>query len=572
MNINLNLIDQRVRKLAEQYETDLKQQLKINKTLEKDKHFFISTAFVLLCIQTVLEISLESALDCLTEGGNDAGIDGLHIGDLQNNEFVVTLFQGKYKANRDGTANFPENAVIKILNTIGALFDPDKSLTFNLQLRQKIEEIRSLIRDGYIPTVRVMLCNNGLPWNEITQQYIDNTIFGDQVNCTHINHDKLIELLQKPKPINDSLQLIGKGIVEEFNYRRVFVGKIAVTEIKKLFTKHGNKLLERNIRHYLGLHKSWVNQNIQQSLIDEEKRQNFYFYNNGITMICSKFRHNALQNQNYSIAINDLQIINGGQTCLAIKNTLDDLSCELSLDDLSREIELSFQNTYVLLRLYELDETDENLVHDITYATNSQNPVDLRDLKANDAIQRKLVLGIKDFEYEYERKRDDVEPDAPYDISSQTAAEAIFAIWRCKPHQLKVNRGDIFGHPFYVEIFNDELNAAQLIIAVLILRMVKMKSKTTNMVNPPSFLPYADYFLAMLIGKMLLEKLDISLEKLDHQNFAQAKNILDHSIHNFYSQAINKLKEALIKLYGDQTIALQQLSATFRRGDLLEFL
>jgi hypothetical protein len=264
---------------------------------------------------------LKRALDCLTEGGNDAGIDGLHIGDLQNNEFIVTLFQGKYKANRDGTAHFLENAVVKILNTIGALFEPDKSLTCHLQLQQKIEEIRSLIQDGYIPTVRIMLCNNGLPWNEITQQYIDSTNFGDQVSFIHINHDKLVELLQKPKPINETLQLVGKGIVEEFNYRRILIGKVLVTEIRKLFTQHGNKLLERNIRHYLGFHKSWVNKEIQNSLIDAEKRQNFYFYNNGITMICSKFRHNALQNQNYSVAINDLQVINGGQTCLAIKNT-----------------------------------------------------------------------------------------------------------------------------------------------------------------------------------------------------------------------------------------------------------
>jgi hypothetical protein len=572
MNININLIDQRVRKLAEQYETQLKQQLKTHKTLEKDKHFFISTAFVLLCINRVLEISLESALDCLTEGGNDAGIDGLHIGDLQNNEFIVTLFQGKYKENREGTANFPENAVIKILNTIGALFDPDKNLTFNLQLQQKIEEIRSLIRDGYIPTVRVMLCNNGLPWNEITQQQIDSTTFGDQVSCIHINHDKLVELLQQPKPINESLQLIGKGIVEEFNYRRILVGKVSVTEIQKLLTKHGNKLLERNIRHYLGTHKSWVNQNIQQSLIDEEKRQNFYFYNNGITMICSKFRHNALQNQNYSVAINHLQIINGGQTCLAIKNTLDDLSYQSPSDGFPQNLELSFQNTYVLLRLYELEESDEDLVHDMTYATNSQNPVDLRDLRANDAIQRKLEFGLKQFGYEYKRKRDDVVPDSPYDISSQTAAEAILAIWRRKPQQLRINKGEIFEQRFYAEIFDNELNAAQLIIAVLILRMVETKQKMMNMDNSPPFLVYADYFLAMLIGKMLLEKLNISLKKLDHLNFVQAKNTLEHSISDFYPRAIEKLEEALMKLYGHKKIPLQRLSATFRRGDLLEFL
>ena len=129
---------------------------------------------------------------------------------------------------------------------------------------------------------------------------------------------------------------------------------------------------------------------------------------------------------------------------------------------------------YPIYTGFAIDETDETLVHDITYATNSQNPVDLRDLRANDTIQRNLTLGIKVFGYDYERKRDDIEPDTGHDISSQLAAEAILAVWRCKPHQLKINKGDIFNHQFYLEIFTNELNAAQLIMVVLFLRKVEM--------------------------------------------------------------------------------------------------
>ncbi len=551
MNINISIIDQRVKSMATQYEEKIKQQIHTNKTFENDKHFFISASFVLLCIQTVLEISLETALDCLTEGGNDAGIDGVHIGDVQNGEFIVTLFQGKYKQTLEGTANFPENAIIKILNTTAVLFDPGKSITFNRQLEEKIEEIRSLVRDGYIPNVHIMLCNNGLTWNDISQQYIDNN---KQVQCSHINQDKLVDLLQQTKPINDDLKLVGEAIVEEFNYRRILVGKVSVTEIKKLLTKHGNKLLERNIRHYLGLENNWVNQGIKESLIDTEKRQNFYFYNNGITMICSKFRHNALQNKDFLVKIDDLQIINGGQTCLTIKNNLENLQQEVFID------QSSFENTYVLLRLYELDESDEELVHDIIYATNSQNPVELRDLKSNDSIQKKLVMATKSLDYTYKPKRDNTSDE----ISSQFAAEAILAIWRCKPYQLRINKSEIFGHQFYSEIFNDELNAAQLIIAVLILKMVRNKTH--------DFSPYSEYFMAMLIGKDLLQKLNISLEQLEHQNFIQAKETLEMSFSDFVFSAQNTISLALIKLYGKPKISLQQLSATFRRGDLLEYL
>lgn len=39
---------------------------------------------------------------------------------------------------------------------------------------------------------------------------------------------------------------------------------------------------------------------------------------------------------------------------------------------------------------------DEDIVKDITYATNSQNPIDFRDLKSNDSIQILLETSAAD--------------------------------------------------------------------------------------------------------------------------------------------------------------------------------
>lgn len=41
---------------------------------------------------------------------------------------------------------------------------------------------------------------------------------------------------------------------------------------------------------------------------------------------------------------------------------------------------IDFSQVYILVRLYEVND-DEDIVKDITYATNSQNPIDFRDLK-----------------------------------------------------------------------------------------------------------------------------------------------------------------------------------------------
>ena len=86
------------------------------------------------------------------------------MGDVEEGEFLVTLFQGKYRVrDLEGEANFPANSVQKTLDTVRVLFDPLREVTLNERIAPLIQEVRSLIRDGYVPTVRVVLCNNGAP-------------------------------------------------------------------------------------------------------------------------------------------------------------------------------------------------------------------------------------------------------------------------------------------------------------------------------------------------------------------------------------------------------------------------
>lgn len=549
MDINASIIDQQVRGLAES----------MADRLEGDEVRRRSTAFVLLCIRAVLDLSTEEALDCLTEGAHDADVDGLHIGPIQDREFVVTLFQGKYKQDLDGRSAFPANAIKKLIGTVGSLFDPNRPLSARAELEAKIEDIRSLLKDGIIPVVRVVLCNNGQRWGQDGQEAIDNAGFPpEQVSWEHVNHDRLVQLLQRRKPVNETLQLTGSAIAEDFNFRRVLIGKLPVMSVKALFDRHGDKLLERNIRRYLGLRDNRVNTAIRATLLHPQRRQNFYFYNNGITAVCSKFRYNALQEKDFLVQVEDLQIINGGQTCKTIQNTLSEAPAE------------DYSKTYVLLRLYELGGTDDDLVGDITYATNSQNPVDLRDLRANDEIQRALEAALPQLGYEYKRKRDDGGRQGPTIITSSVAAEAVFSVWRRKPHQAKFRRGELFNDPFYGQIFTKDLNAAQLILAVLIFRFAENERRRPSSSEPPRFMPYASYFLAMLMGEELLAQHQLRVHQVDHRNFNQLRDGFEARKAELYQHALGRLHQALGRLGLREDVSLQRLASTFRRSDLLD--
>lgn len=552
MNINASIIDQRLVALV----ADIREQAENELGITGDK--LQSLAFVFLCVKTMLDLDDEEAFDCLTEGGGDFGVDAIHISEEHDGEFSISLFQAKYKRDLEGISVFPETGLAALINAIRHLFDPSAELQhINDRLHLKVEEARSLIRDGYIPQVRALACNNGITWNSAGQEAIDRAGFGSQVMWEHVNHDRLIKILQAPKSVNDSLQLMGKALIEDMNYSRVLVGRISVREIAALIQRHGERLLERNIRRYLGLQGNRVNESIRHTLRSGES-SNFYFYNNGITLTCDKFSYNALQTGDYQVRVENLQVINGGQTCMTIFKTLQEA------DLFEKE-----SPAYVLLRLYQLPSDNEDLVRRITFATNSQNPVDLRDLRANDERQQRLETDIQQLGYAYRRKRTDVGL-RPTDITSGAAAEAILAVWREKPHQAKFFTREHFGK-LYDDIFSEKLTGAQAIIAMLLYRIAENRRKRPEPDDPLS-VRYASCFIAMQMGKRLVGDLGIKAAELSHKNFSAAKELVENRGNAYFAAASRDVESALYSLYGGNEVSLQQLSATFRRGDLIETL
>lgn len=390
MSLATQIIDQRVVGLTSEKSQFLDNELKIGNNDAKRR----SAAFTYLAAKTVLGLSDDAVEDGIVDGGNDFGVDALYFDPPSDGEILITVIQAKYKASLEGNANFPENGIQKMVDAIGALFDPSRTLTLNDRLLKRVEEIRSFVAAGDIPRVVAIATNNGLSWPPEAQARIDASNFGDQVTWRHVGPDELLNLLQAQKPIDTQLQLTGAAIVEPFDFRRVLVGRMAVSELARLADTFGDRLLERNIRRYLGLSGNRVNEAIAQTLQQADQRPNFYFYNNGVTITCAQFRHNALQQGNWTVQVSGLQIVNGGQTCRTVQQV-------------AKQMGVAATDAYVLVRIYELQTNDDDLVSSITYATNSQNPVDLRDLKANDPRQTALSQSIQGLGYAYRAKREE---------------------------------------------------------------------------------------------------------------------------------------------------------------------
>lgn len=537
---------------------------RVNKIIEDNPDFFAkddperrrSKGFLLLGAAAYLDIDISEAEQFITDGGNDGGFDAAYIVEAQDSQLNVVLFQSKYTRNLEKDSNFPANAIEKAVNTVRCVFDPSAEIELNLRSKKKVDEIRSFILDGQIPYVTFVMLNNGLKWNQEGQRCIDRAFQGqEQVRFVHFCHTDIIGYIRRTDPINTQIVLSGKGIQEDFNYKRVILGRMSVKEVYRLMEQYGDRLLEKNIRRYLG--KNTVNDGIARTLLSDGKRQNFFFFNNGITMICEKFSYNGLQEKDWIVKIDRLQIINGGQTCRTIYQTLKE------------HPEIDFSQVYILVRLYEVSD-GEDVIQDITYATNSQNPVDFRDLKSNDERQILLEEGARGLGYVYKRKRDNVTNTNV--IPSTVAAESVLAVWREKPHLAKYKRNEFFDK-YYLDIF-EELNAAQMVMAVLIFRYCDNRRKSVSEDKRiQAHRPFSQYYLAYIVGKRLLQDLEIALNELTHVNFDEVRRKFDEKKELLYEEAESILGTVLEKYFnGDdlEQIDGRTMAAAFRRFDMME--
>lgn len=171
---------------------------------------------------------------------------------------------------------------------------------------------------------------------------------------------------------------------------------VPVTCIFRMMEKakeKGYTLFEENIREYLG--NQGLNKNIYMTLKDENERKNFFYYNNGITMICDDFssvKQQKSQTPHVSVVftVKNPQIVNGCQTVSSIYTAL----VEHSKEDVDRH----FKDTFVMLKILHInpnDEVEKKLSKAIVKYNNSQNSIDEKSFTANAAIFQRIK---KEFE------------------------------------------------------------------------------------------------------------------------------------------------------------------------------
>lgn len=199
------------------------------------------------------------------------------------------------------------------------------------------------------------------------------------------------ETQQAKKNISVKVESVNKGTIlnintEGYKLENVIDARYVLTPIVSVYRLYrdsiekGYPIFDKNIREYLG--NKGVNKSIYQTLLDEEDRKNFFYYNNGITVICDRMTKIVTQpsdyNMNAAFTIDNPQIVNGCQTVNSIYEALKNIDPD--------NLEKNFKDTFVMLKILEInreDSGDDKLYKDIVKYTNSQNSIDEKTFVAN---------------------------------------------------------------------------------------------------------------------------------------------------------------------------------------------
>lgn len=154
-----------------------------------------------------------------------------------------------------------------------------------------------------------------------------------------------------------------------------------VSGIYKMYEAALNKeypLFKENIREYLG--KSPINEGIKRTLEGEkEERCNFFYYNNGITIICDTAKNQGMIQSKLDLKLTKPQIVNGCQTV----NTIYEVVKNYAKRDQAL-VEKEFGDIWVMTKvLVKKKEKDPDFYFDIVKYTNKQNALSEKAFTSN---------------------------------------------------------------------------------------------------------------------------------------------------------------------------------------------
>jgi hypothetical protein len=409
------------------------------------------------------------AADALTDGADDKKCDLVHVDRDEGAAVVAQCFMSK-----TSKVAAPANKASDLNTAVGWLLQsPIKNLP--ARLRPNAEELRDAVKTGAVSDLHIWYVHN-LPESQnvraelrvvestansaFRQHFAGNVV---RVSALEVGTETLSQWYEdslSPILVTEDFKVtIPGGFPLESAGWSAFVTALPAVFFHRIYKKYKTKLFSANVRDYLGSRKSDVNINHGIKQTAGESPDNFWVFNNGVTLLVNDFEVDV-QPRRTALTIKGLSIVNGAQTTGAIGSLKKSPS----------------PTALVPVRL--IKTTDRDVVYNVIRYNNSQNKVTAPDFRSTDKVQKRLRDEFKKIpraEYEGGRRggHEDIIRRRANLLPSYTVGQAL-AAFHGDPLVAYNQKAEIWiSDTLYSQYFNDGTTATHIVFAYSLLRAVE---------------------------------------------------------------------------------------------------
>lgn len=448
-----------------------------DKTDEKFKDMIISRGLCAYALSFLSGATPDETAKSVVDGSDDNGIDAIFFDEKEN---CLYLCQAKYIKDGNGEPSAADIGVF--LDGVTDIIDL-KFENFNEKVKKRSEEIESYLEKPEIKA-KLLLIYTGVniadPGKKKVEKLVKkNNDIDDWISYEYVTLDKLHNwlVISKNKSIN-----IDTMVLKDYGYMstvaKSYYGRICAYDIGVLWKTYESQLFSENIRELLP--KSVVNDGMMSTLKDNG--QLFWYYNNGITMICDSVEKSKIGGADRGsgiFSVKNASIVNGAQTVGTIGKFYSKLS--------ESEAEEKLKDVFVQIRIIQTLNENKEPVYDgfdrlITINTNMQNKIMPSDFASQTPLQKRLKtdLQCENITYQISRSENNIQDESHFTLDEAARA-------RCNTKELKhsliAHRG-VNSHLFsninsaeYAAVFNDSLSGIEVWNAVLMQRCIDSSLK-----------------------------------------------------------------------------------------------
>ena len=436
-----------------------------SRPIEEQKEKNIARAFSAFTLRALCNASVVESARAVIDDFNDNGIDAIYF---ESTSKVLYLVQSKLKASEEFKQTEAQAFVDGLRQLLNSQFG-----SFNQNVLNRQSEIQSALHDA--EKIVLVVCYTGQQVSTHAQDCLKRFIESESENEDRLEADVLYF---SPSEVENflikqqSYQIVSDKI-DIYNFARVLsprktlYGQVKLKDLVKLHENYQLALYQQNIRYFIGGNTN-PNKAIKKTLNSEA--DNFFFYNNGITILCSDFTSagtfgGSEKNRKYKIL--NISVVNGAQTITSAYDFYKENGDQISDD------------AKVLVTVIQADST-QDIGKKITQNRNNQNPVDLTDFVALDGQQERLRREIKYWGHEYFYRPTELSSTAQA-ITVDEAMRSLAMLDKNSTYPIKLKNNATLmldlNSQDYQQVFSNTLTGLKLLNTVLLYRHLVVYQK-----------------------------------------------------------------------------------------------